>query len=56
LAQTSFDPSFKKMIPDEVIFQIETIENVPESVIELYCRNIPKFVDVTVDKQNARLG
>jgi tetratricopeptide (TPR) repeat protein len=55
LAQTSFDRSFIKMPPDEVVFHIETNENVQESVIEFYCRNIPKFVDVTVDKQNARL-
>jgi hypothetical protein len=54
LAQTRVASSFKKMLPDELIFQINAIENVPESVIELYLRNVPKFVDVTVDKQNDR--
>jgi hypothetical protein len=54
LAQTRIASSFKKMLPDELIFQINAVENVPESVIELYLRNVPKFVDVTVDKQNVR--
>ncbi|MCU0614262.1 MAG: hypothetical protein MUD09_04160 [Desulfobacterales bacterium] len=56
LPKTSFGPSFKKMTPNEVIFQIETIENIQESVVELYCRDIPKFVDITVDNQYARLN
>jgi tetratricopeptide (TPR) repeat protein len=55
LAQTRFAPSFKNMLQDELIFQIKTIENVQESVIELYFRNLPKYLDVAVDKQNARL-
>jgi tetratricopeptide (TPR) repeat protein len=56
LIRTILDPSFKKMLPDEIIFHIETSENMEESVVDLYFRNVPKFVDVNVDKHNARLN
>lgn len=55
LDQTTFSPSFKPLSPDEVIFQIESIENSQDSVVDIFLRNIPQFVDVTVDKQSVRL-
>ena len=55
LEQTNFDSTFRNMLQDDLIFQVETNENNKESTIDLFVRKIPKSVDVTVDRQNTRL-
>ncbi len=55
LDQTNFSSSFIPLSPDEVIFQINSTENVKDSVVDIYLRNIPQFVDVTVDEKSVRL-
>ena len=55
LEQTSIDLSLSKMPQDEFIFQIETSETNKASIIDLFARYIPKFVDVSVDRQNILL-
>ncbi len=57
--ETGFAGTFKKAgMPDtiEPLISVKTKKYSKKSVIELFFRDIPKFVDVTMDKRYARLN
>ncbi len=57
--QTRFSPSFKNLPQGSMIeplVQITTRQNERESIVDMFFRNIPSNVDVTVDNQHLRLN
>lgn len=56
LANTSLARSFRAMSPTETLSRVKTREGPDSCLLELFFRKMPKFVDVTVAKEHARLN
>ena len=55
LSKTSIDPLFNNIAREEVVFRVETDEGAQKTIVDLYFRNIPKFVDFTIDETKVQL-
>ncbi len=56
LSQTTIEPSYNKLSQDGVVFKIVANEEKKRSIVDLYLKNTPKFVDFTVDEEHLRLA